>query len=215
MDQYLTEEQQVELLKRLWKEYGLAVLTGVALAVMIVFGWRFYQTYRVEQRQQASMIYEHMMISLINHQYDEADNQAKILRSHFHDTPYSTIAALTTAKIAVDRGNTVMAIRMLRWASAHGQGNAFRQTARIRLARVYLDQKKPNQALNILESIDDAAFMPLVDETKGDAYVQLGSILQAQTAYNRALAALPDTALNRPLVEMKLADLPVEDNQKN
>ncbi|OGT06110.1 MAG: hypothetical protein A2103_05005 [Gammaproteobacteria bacterium GWF2_41_13] len=215
MDQYLTEEQQVELLKRLWKEYGLAVLTGVVLAVMIVFGWRFYQTYRTEQRQQASMIYEHMMVSLINHQYDEANNQAKILRSHFHRTPYGTIAALTTAKIAVDRGDLMMAVRMLRWASTHGQGDALRQTARIRLARIYLDQKKPNQALNILETVDDEAFMPLIDETKGDVYLQLGSTLQARMAYDRALTALPDTALNRPLLEMKLADLPAEDNQKN
>jgi predicted negative regulator of RcsB-dependent stress response len=40
VDVYTTEDQQVEALKRWWKENAKSILLGVALGLAAVFGWR-------------------------------------------------------------------------------------------------------------------------------------------------------------------------------
>lgn len=207
---YLTEDQQVELLKKLWKEYGLSILTGVILAVMIVFGWRFYQSYRIERSEQASTVYEHMMIGLMNEQYDEAEGQANLLQKQFRDTPYATFAALTLAKLAVNKNQLDSAKASLQWVIDHGNNKAFREVARIRLAKVNLQENHPLQALQLLDHSISGSFLPIAKEVEGDAYKQMNKIDEARAAYQLALSQLPEAALNRPLLQMKLADLPAD-----
>lgn len=207
---YLTEDQQVELLKKLWKEYGLSIITGVVLAVIVVFGWRFYQTYRIERAEQASTIYEHMMVELMNDQNADAKEQAETLQKQFHDTPYATFAALMLAKLAVEKNDWVSAKQSLQWVMDHGSEAMFREIATIRLAKIDLQERHSNEALKKLSHPMKKTLIPLAEETKGDAYQQLNQVKEARSAYQQALAELPESALNRPFLQLKLADLPAE-----
>ena len=40
MEQFATEEQQVEAIKRFWKEHGTAIIVGAALGLGGLWGWR-------------------------------------------------------------------------------------------------------------------------------------------------------------------------------
>ena len=42
MEQFATEEQQVEAIKRFWKEHGTAIIVGAALGLGGLWGWRYY-----------------------------------------------------------------------------------------------------------------------------------------------------------------------------
>jgi predicted negative regulator of RcsB-dependent stress response len=38
---YDTEEEQVEALKRWWKENGQATLAGLVLGIIVILGWNY------------------------------------------------------------------------------------------------------------------------------------------------------------------------------
>ncbi len=205
----ITEEQQIEQIKTWWKEYGFSILCGIVIAVVIGFGWHFYQRYATKKAETASLLYERMMIGDDSHQFADAEQQANELISHYSGTPYGKLAALYLAKQAVTKNKLSDAITQLRWVIQHDDNSAFEQIAKIRLVRIYLLQKKPELALSILHSISNKAFSSLVYERRGDAYLQLGKTKKAREFYQKALNILPKTVNIRSFVEMKLNNLSV------
>ena len=52
MAELRSEEEQLEVVKRWWKENGTSLIAGAVLAAAGVFGWNAWQTTkRVSQRQ--------------------------------------------------------------------------------------------------------------------------------------------------------------------
>lgn len=209
LSDYQTEEQQVEDLKRWWKEYGLSIITGVVLAIVIIFGWRFYKQYTTQKAEGASIIYERMMIDVMNGDTKDAAVQASVLLKDFTSVPYSKIAALVLAKQYVAQNKYNLAIKQLTWVIKHAKrsNSAFAQIAQIRLARIYVQQKKADQALGVLKKTNDSSFMGLIAEVRGDAYLQLKQKDKARAAYQEALKNIPNSNKSHPLLQMKLDDL--------
>ena len=61
-----TEDQQLEELKKWWKENGSSIITGVVLGLAILFGARAWFAWQERTAQQASAVYTVMMLSLIH-----------------------------------------------------------------------------------------------------------------------------------------------------
>ena len=57
MEQY-TDDERVEDLKKWWKENGASIIVGIALGVMAIFGWRYWNSYRDAQAETASRAYD-------------------------------------------------------------------------------------------------------------------------------------------------------------
>jgi predicted negative regulator of RcsB-dependent stress response len=58
---YDTEEEQVEALKRWWKENGTSTIVGLALGIAIILGWNYWQGHKKDQTVQASAIYDQLL----------------------------------------------------------------------------------------------------------------------------------------------------------
>jgi predicted negative regulator of RcsB-dependent stress response len=202
----VTEEQQIEALKKWWKEYGLSIVIGVALAIIVIFGWRFYQRHKTRVGQAASIVYTRMTIDILNNQWQDAIEQANLLRKDFARTPYAKIAALTLAKHAVLQHNLDEAVAQLHWAAKHASSSIIEQLANLRLARVYITQNKMPEALKLLTHVKGQSLAGLVAETKGDAYVKLGQRDEAREMYQLALKEIPQADKIRPILQMKLSD---------
>ncbi len=207
LSDYVTEEQQIEALKKWWKEYGLSIVVGVTLAIIVIFGWRFYRGYATRVAQQASILYTRMTIDVLNNQKQDAITQAKSLRENFTGTPYAKIAALTLARYAVLQNKLDEAITQLRWVAKHASSRVLVQLARLRLARIYIVQNKTAEALGLLKHIKDASLAGLVAEVQGDAYTKLGDINKARARYQLALKEIPMPEQNRPILQMKATDI--------
>ncbi len=208
MADYLTEAEQIALLKRIWKEYGIPAIVGIVIAATIVFGWRYYNQYRAEKAEVASLIYAHLMVDELNNQTEDALKQATLLQEKYSSTPYATLSSLLVAQQDVSLKKYDDAQAQLQWVISHGVADAFKQVARIRSAKIYIQENQATKALTMLSSVKEPSYQGFISLVEGDAYVQLNQTDKAREAYQRALKLLPQSAAIQPLVQMKLESLP-------
>lgn len=210
----MTEQEQVQQLKNWIKQYGLTILIGILLALVITTGWRYWQNYRNKILSHASIIYDEMLTLRAQNNTDGASVQAKKLVSHYPKTPYAQMAALMLARDAVLKKNYPESINQLTWVLDHSKEHSIREIARIRLARILITQKKPDAALDFLKKLDDKSFIGLVDEVRGDAYIARNDANAARKAYQLALAEIPNAEITRPILQMKYDNLATIENTK-
>ncbi len=210
LTEYLTEQEQIQQLKNWVKQYGMTILTGVIVAVIITSGWRYWQSYRNRILSHASVVYDEMITARAQNNTQDASVQAKKLVSHFPKTPYAQMAALMLAREDVLKKNYSDAEKQLNWVLDHSGEYAIKEIARIRLARVLITEKKPGDALSLLKKMDDKNFIGLVDEVRGDAYLAQNDPNSARSAYQLALSEIPNAEISRPILQMKYDNLAVQ-----
>lgn len=210
MVDYASEEEQIEAIKRWWRENGRAVLLGVALGLAALGGWRGWVWYQTEQGLEASKIYQQMLDEVGQDNTGAVFERAQRLRDDFGGTPYATLAALAAGRAAAGADEPERASEWLRWALDNGSDVQLKHLARARLARALLVQGQNERALEIIESDTPAAYEVLYAETRGDALRQQGKREQAASAYREALDAEGRPAdpelLQRKLNRVKSAD---------
>ncbi|HEX6591088.1 MAG TPA: tetratricopeptide repeat protein [Moraxellaceae bacterium] len=212
------EQEQVENLKRFWQDYGTPILIGVALAMAVFAGWRYWQSSQLDASTKASTVFQEMMTAVQRSQLNPEDKAAstdvqrlaKSLKDDYSRTPFALNAGLLLARQAVDRNDFKEAEKQLRWVLEQKPAEAERLLASTRLARVLFAQKQYDAALALLAKESDAGFKPTVEELKGDIYQAQNKIPEAQKAYLAAAEALDARDERRPLLELKMADVGLE-----
>lgn len=209
MNIYESDQEQLEAIKKWWKENGAFTIAAVVLALLISFGWRYWQQYKTQKAEEASILYEQMLVNLDKQQTADFSRIATELEQHYTHTPYASNAALFEAQQAIKANNFKLAEQKLQWAMEHATGPTQKQIARLRAARVLLAMQKNQEAMKLLDKIDDKAYLPAINLIKGDIYAAQQQTKQAHQAYADALTELPASSAMRPLVEMKLAQFAV------
>ena len=188
MNEYETEEQQVEALKKWWKENSSSIIFGLAVGVSGLFGWRYYLDQNHMHAVQASDMYMQVMQSAALKNIDDKtidlNNQ---LINDFSDTPYAALSSLALAKTEYEADNVDGAVAQLELAVKHANDDAIKQTASLRLIRIYIEQKKHDEALSMLFMEHDTVYDSQYEELKGDAYSASGKTSEARIAYDKAL----------------------------
>lgn len=209
-----TEEEELAMIRDWWQRNGKPLLTGSALALILVFGWKGWQNYQTNQEQTASMLYQQLLESMLsnNGQPDLAlvASTAGNLQKDFPGTAYAQYSRLFVAKVAVDTGKPDEAVMQLQAILDKPADSTLEELARERMARVQAALGKPEEALKLLEAKVDPAFQAAREELKGDLLVQLGRTDEARSAYEKARLALSDEAAAGS-VQMKLDDLAQKD----
>ena len=188
MEAYKTEEEQVEALKKWWEKNGTSVIIGAIVVVLAIAGWRYWQTEKITTNVQASTLIEHATQAL-----DRGDDQAvsdaagQVLAS-FSDTAYAPMAALLLAKSKYGSGDVESAQTYLQWALDNAKDDAVKHVARIRLASVLWDQEKPDEALQLINSVEHGKFVAGYEELRGDILASQGQNDQAIQAYELAVS---------------------------
>lgn len=208
MSDYSTDAEQVEKLRKWWKDYGWATTLGVVLAIVLVVGWQVYRRHELGKAQNASLIYATMMSNSHDNNTASANSAAKALIKNFPGTSYSDLANMWLAKYEVTQKQYQKAMPYLEQVQAHGSMKSLRQIASIRRSEILLQLNKPNNVLIALGQIYDNAYLGRIDELKGDAYWLLKNSSDARRWYQSATQAYQKVGLPAPLVAMKLADLP-------
>jgi len=204
----MTEQEQIQQIKNWIKQYGVTILLGIVLAFAISSGWHYWQNYKNKVLLHASAVYDEMINLRAQSKTSDADVQAQKLIRNYPKTPYASMAAFMLARDAVIKKNDPEAINQLTWVMDHSKDASLRQIARLRVARILINEKKSNNApLELLKTVDDDNFMGLIDEVRGDAYLAMNNLSAAKAAYEHALKELPNAEVTRPILQMKLDNI--------
>ncbi len=199
-----TDEEQVEELKKWWKENGRSVIAGLILGIGIIFAWQGWQQYRASQAAQASATYRQLSQAARAGHAEAAETLYQRLRDDFSSTPYAAFGALDMARLKVDQNQLAEARVFLDRARDDAPDKGFAQVARIRLARVLLDLKDLALAERIISEPTPPAFAAELAVLRGDLALAKGDREAARAAYQEALEG---KVANPAYVRMKLNDL--------
>jgi predicted negative regulator of RcsB-dependent stress response len=110
-EEYLTDDEQLEHVKRMVAEYGPWTIGAVVLGLALVFGYRYYQGYRNERALAAAAQFDDMASALQRNDQAKARQIADGLIKDFPTSPYADQAQLALARLYVDQGRTRMRSR--------------------------------------------------------------------------------------------------------
>jgi predicted negative regulator of RcsB-dependent stress response len=185
MEQYETEEQQVEAIKRFWKANGTALVVGALLGLGGLWGWRWYNDGQIAAKEQASAAFDKVSQELL---IDETGfSQAKIYIDTHTNTGYAALMALEMAQKAIERKDLDEAVKQLEFVVKNAALPTLKSVAQIRLARIQIEQGQFDLALASAEKITDDAFKAQSQEIKGDVYFAQQLFDKARAAYSAAL----------------------------
>jgi predicted negative regulator of RcsB-dependent stress response len=209
LDVYTTEEEQVEALKKWWKENGTSIIFGIVLGLAAVFGWRGWQEHKSAQAQAASELFQDVLTALRSDSSDKAKSPAQEIVKTYSSTGYAVPAQLVLAKLAVKDDKLDEAAAHLKQALKQSDSAALSLVIRLRLARVQSASGNYDAALDTLNVKDPGAFSPAYDELKGDILASQGHAKDAYTAYEQALEQYRKQGSDTSMLEMKIDELGV------
>jgi len=196
---HITEEEQIEALKRWWDENGKQVVLAIVLTVGGYFGWQAWTDHLEDQTAAASLVYQEMLDNMDDAVAGDtlaADKQAEIsqladiLKQDYSNTQYAFYAALIKAKLAVESTDLSAASVELQWAMDNADETVSENIARLRLARVEAAAGNLDTALQLVQGVDAGELKSAFDEAKGDFYQQQGNAGAAYTAYEAAMTGI-------------------------
>jgi len=202
---YDTEEEQLEALKRWWKENGQATILGLVMGIAVILAWNFWQDHKKEQAGLASALYSELLLATDSNKLDSAEKLAERLQQQYPKTEYAAYSGLLLAKVKVQQGDLAKAQTILT-SIASGSNKELGNIANIRLVRLMMANGQYEQGLKLINSIDpanSASYSGNYDELVGDLYVALDRIELARSSYQKAL----ESGYRSPLLQLKIDDL--------
>lgn len=212
MAEHLSEEEQLESLKRWWKENGLSTVIVVVLAVGGYFGWDLWKGHRQAQAEAASVVYQQMMEvaqvqpgqTLEPEQRQQATALAEQLKNEHAGTQYARYAAMLLARLAVEADDIDAAKSQLEWAEK-GADDGLMLIIKLRLARLEAAAGNLDTAIGMLQGAEAGAMASAYAEAVGDFHVMKGDKEAAYDAYREALQKLVlNDNQTRTIIELKL-----------
>lgn len=207
MSVYMTEAEQLENIKRWWKRYNSIITVLLSIVLLACSGYKYWQWHQAKVIQQASNTYEHLMLAFSNKDNKAVRSYANQLITDYNRTVYADAARLTLAKLYVVREDYPHAREQLNYVAAHSKMKVLADVARIRLARLFAADKSYDKALEELSNINGVAYLPVVNELRGDIYSATGRYQEAVTFYKKAMAEVQTNGMGNLLLEMKTNEL--------
>ncbi|GAC1304497.1 MAG: YfgM family protein [Steroidobacteraceae bacterium] len=206
-EDYLTDDEQLENVKRIVAENWLWVVGGVVLGAAIIFGYRFYDTRRNDIALRAAGEFQEISAALATNDEARVKQAAAALIKEYPASPYADQAKLVLARMAVDSGKLADARAPLTDVMNDSKDDELKHIARLRLARVLIADNKADQALQMLTVAAPGAFAGSYHEVRGDAFYAKNDTQGAITEYKAALASGDPASPESGLLQLKMADL--------
>jgi predicted negative regulator of RcsB-dependent stress response len=212
MSVYMTEDEQLEVIKKWWKRYGNLISIIVSVILLAVAGYRYMNWHQEKLTQQASVTYENMMVAFSNQNTKGVRSFANELIKDYGNSVYADVAHMTLAKIYVSKNKLDQAKAELQIVADKSKMTSLKQIAKIRIARLLAANKSYTNALS---AIDDTTYLPIINELKGDIYGATGQYQEAINAYRLAIDEVKTNGMGNLFLEMKTNELALKAQSMN
>jgi len=211
-----TEDEQLNQLKNWWNSNGKSILVGVLLALALTAGWRYWQQHQINQKEQAALIFNSVLQKIDASDKGAIVEQLSSINKEYASLGYAQYSSLLLAKIAVDNEQFEEAIELLRVLLNKNYDADFNELVKVRLARLLIETKKYDDALQLLDSDSkNMLYKAVKADLKGDIFLAQNNLADARSEYLKA----HDLAINEPdlatlvvMLELKLDDLAVDES---
>lgn len=206
------DDEQWEAFKNWWKRNGTSVVMGIAIVILGLAGWQYWENHQAASRAEARKGFDSVISALQSQEESEKrlssmEYALDNLKDSQPDSPYAVYSAMVAASVYMEESRPEDAVEELDWALKQAQGEPLPRVIRLRLARARLASEDYEGALSALEGVDDPGeFAPLFHELKGDTHHAMGEKDAAREAYQAARDAHGEDTNDR-LLELKLSDL--------
>ncbi len=204
----LEEQEQLDQLKAFWNQWGNLITWAVTACLAIFAAWQGWNMWQRSQATKAEGMYAAVQKAVQAGDLDKAEAAARDLRS-LAGTSFAAQGVLLTAKLEYEKGKADAARQSLDWVIQEGKLVEVRDMARLRLAGLFMDEKKYDEAGKQLDAVTTADFAALVADRRGDLLSLQGKPAEAKAQYEKAYAGMDKTVEYRRLIEAKLARLGV------
>jgi len=212
-EEYLTDDEQLEAVKHIFREYAPWIVGGLILGLGGWYGIQYYRSQQNVRALQAAAQFEQMTAAMQADDHKKSRSIADSLVRDFSSSPYADQAQLAIARMMVEDGHSADAVAPLTQVMDNSKDAELRQIARLRLARVLIDQGKPDDAIKLLATGTPGSFAGRYHEVHGDALYAKKDIAGAIVEYRAALSA-GDGGADGALLQLKLADLASNEKAK-
>lgn len=195
MSAHHDEQQDIENAKQLWHSGGKWVF---ALLVALAIGYlgKVIYTGHAENKQ--------LQAAAAAAQVGNDAAKLAAVQQQYPQTAAAAQASMETAAARFAEGKYDEAAAAYQWVLDNNKAPLFQAAAAQNLAAVYLQQKKYDQALQVVATPVDAAFQAVLSESKGDILAAQGKAAEAKAAYQAALDKLPEQAAAREILQNKI-----------
>lgn len=210
MADHLTEEEQIETIKRWWSENWLSLVLPIVVVISGYVGWNLWQDHKLASAQAASDKYQTLVEFYRSPEFGESQQgQALLLAeeisSTYSSSLYADLSMLLAARIYVDQNKLDDAEALLSSVAEKGKTEAITQLAKARLARVLLASGEYAEASALVANAGHESVKSLYAEIRGDIYLAQEQHGAARTAYQEALTSLSQDQANRAgIIQFKL-----------
>jgi predicted negative regulator of RcsB-dependent stress response len=205
MTELKTDEEKGEEIIAWWRENWLSVISGVVLAISIIFGYQYWQSHQEKQSMAASSIYSEMLEKMNGNALDGLFTQAAKLKADYAGTAYAPLGALLAAKAHAANNDNEKALTELNWTLENADQKIVVDLAKMQLARLQVAMQQYDNAESILSQSFPAAWQSGVDELKGDIQLAKNNIDEAKALYESAIRSSKGESTE--YLQMKLDNL--------
>ena len=196
-----SQEEQQEILLSFWQRFKYLIIFAFVAIVLSIVGSDYITSSSQEEDFETASLYQ---------SYLETDDQdvGKRIIDTYSDSVYADFVRLNEAKRNFQNNDSSKAIELLKTVINNNANaeefNPLQAAAKIRLAKIYLDNQDFNEVLSLFESTDQLTSTML--EQKADAENALGQFNKARASYMLALQNSTNQS-SMALINMKISDL--------
>ena len=205
MTDYLTDEEQVDRLKRLWKEWGLVVVLALVVGIGGTVGMDFYESHQSTRAEEASELYSSYLEA--KGLGEPSTIYVEEITEEFGSSAYFVFTMLQEAKTAADDADFEQALISLKDAQEAADGSPIADLVTLRRARVEFELEQYDAVLSTLTTIETVGFRWRALMLKGDVHFKRDELDSAREAYEAARDSIP-FGVNTSDIDMRVASVP-------
>lgn len=203
MSYNISDKEQIQVIKDWWKKNGKVIILGIILFLVLNSSVIYMRKYNAQYKTNASDTYTRLISSQSQNKIDEVKLFADELQKKYPRSIYASLGLLIQAKNEVEKGKLDSAFNDLMWIINKHKDTKISQIARLRAARILLSENKPQEALKLVNKIDDDSYQVAIDELKGDIALSMQNKNTALKEYQHALDGSVKLDIKSPLLNMK------------
>lgn len=205
MEIYSNENEQADALRRFFSQNGKALVVGVILGVGALAGWHYWNSHESSTSREMSAAWQQVISAMDNSKPQTLEAAAKFAGDN--SNTYGALASLELVKRYVDLNQLDKAAAQLKTGLKDTSDAELQSVLNLRLARIQLQQKQPDEALKTLEQIKGDAWAAIVADVRGEVLLEKGDVKGAREAWLKGTEANGASAL-KEMLQMKMNNLP-------